>query len=246
MGILKKFIGLNRKCSKLLEEKFPRYFDSPSYKDELLRRISSSIEKGGVKKVLEAGGIDRPLLRKGQGYEYDGLDIESSDKCYEVYDNFVIQSIEEPVNEKYDLIISITLLEHVPNNDSSINSMYQSLQPDGETHHYVPSKWHPYAVALRIVGPVLQKRLIPILRPGAEDVTGYPAYFDKCSISSMRKLLIKHGFTDVDVQAFHRANDYFAFFTPLFLAVTTFENLCRKLKLDLFASGFVISAKRRV
>jgi hypothetical protein len=246
MGIVKYFVGLNRKYSKLLEKKYPRYFDSLPYKGELLRRISLSIEKGCVNKVLEVGGVDRPLLRKGQGYEYNGLDIESRDKCYEVYDNFIVQSIEEPVNEKYDLIISITLMEHVPNNESSIDSVYHSLHPGGETHHYIPSKWHPYAVALRIVGPAIQKRLIPILRPGTEDVTGYPAYFDKCSIPSMRKLLIKRGFTDVDIQAYYRANDYFAFFTPLFLVVTTFENFCRKLGLDIFASGFVISAKKRV
>jgi hypothetical protein len=142
------------------------------------------------------------------------------------------------------LIISITLLEHVPNNESSINSIYLSLHPGGTTHHYVPSKWHPYSIALRIVGPVLQKRLIPILRPGTEHLTGYPAYFDHCSVPSMRKVLAKRGFTDINVKAFYRANDYFAFFTPLFLMVTALENVCEKFKLDIFASGFIISAKK--
>lgn len=244
LGIIKKVIEVNRRYSRLLQRKYPKFFNSPSYVDELLRRISSSIEKGGVNKVLEVGGIDRPLLSKGHGYIYNGLDIESRNKCYEIYDNFIIQSIEEPLDEKYDLIISITLLEHVLNNEHSINSIYLSLNPGGETHHYIPSKWHPYSIALRIVGPVLQKRLIPILRPGTEDVTGYPAYFDHCSVPSMKKKLVKYGFADINIKVFYRANDYFAFFVPFFLIITAFENLCRKLELDIFASGFIISAKK--
>ena len=245
MKMVKNFIAANRKYSKMMESKFPGFFKSESYKEELLKRINQSIEKEGASKVLEAGGIDRPLLSKGNGYEYNGLDIESRDKCYEIYDNFVVQSIEEPLSEKYDLIISITLLEHVPDNEASIASIYSSLSPGGKTHHYVPSKWHPYSIALRIVGPALQKKLIPILRPGVEDETGYPAYFDHCSVGSMKKVLIKCGFVDVDIKAFYRANDYFSFFTPLFVIVTAFENFCSKLELDVFASGFVVSATKR-
>ncbi len=243
MSILKKFIQLNRKYSHLLEKKFPRFFVKPSFKDELLKRINSSITKGGINKVLEAGGIDRPLLHKGHGYSYDGLDIEARENCYEIYDNFIVQSIENPLEEKYDLIISITLLEHVPDNKASFNSIFLSLNPGCETLHYVPSKWHPYSMALRVVGPTLQKRLIPILRPGAEDVTGYPAYFDQCSVPAMNKILTEQGFTDINIQALYRANDYFAFFTPLFVTITAFENLCRILKLEIFASGFIITAK---
>ena len=243
MSILRKFIGLNRKYSKMLESKFPKFFETPSFKDELVKKIDSSIDSGGISSVLEIGGIDRPLLGKGRGYIYDGLDVDTKEGCYEIYDDFVVQSIEQTLNKKYDLIISITLLEHVPDNESSINTIYQTLNSGHETHHYIPSKWHPYAVALRIVGPVLQKALIPILRPGAEGVSGYPAFFDFCSVPAMRKLFVKNGFTDIEIRALYRANDYFAFFTPLFLVVTTFENVCKKLNLEIFASGFIISAK---
>ncbi len=246
MTIIKSFVELNRKYSRLLEEKFPKYFELelPNYRDELLARITSGIrEKGTVTRVLELGGIDRPLLSKGRGFIYDGLDIEDRKTCYDIYDNFIVQPVEKMLlHEKYDCIISITLLEHVLDVNSSFDRIYVSLNPGGETHHYIPSKWHPYAIALRIVGPVLQKKLIPILRPGAESVSGYPAYFDYCTIPSMKKLLIARGFTDIKIKAFFRANDYFAFFTPLFILVTLLENICRKLDLNIFASGFVLSA----
>ncbi|WP_372922269.1 hypothetical protein [Roseovarius sp.] len=52
------------------------------------------------------------------------------------------------------------------------------------------------------------------------------------------------GFTEIDVQPFYRANDYFAFFTPAFIIVTLFENLCRSLGLSTLVSGMVISARK--
>ncbi|TAN40753.1 MAG: hypothetical protein EPN25_06580 [Nitrospirae bacterium] len=249
MSIIKDFVALNRKCSRSLEEKFPQSFgpDLPSYRDELLSRISAGIKRGAVTRVLEIGGIDRPLLRKGSGFIYDGMDIETKDTCFNIYDKFIVQPVEKmQLTDTYDSIISITLLEHVTDNRSGIDRIFLSLTPGGEMHHYVPSKWHPYAVALRLVGPILQKKLIPVLRPGAESVSGYPAYFDHCTIPAMRRLLTERGFTDIRIKAFFRANDYFAFFTPLFILVTFFENICRRLDLNIFASGFVFSARKRI
>jgi len=244
MNIIRKMVGYNRGLSKKLLEKYPLVFGSVPYKTVLMEGISKSMAKGDIESVLEVGGIDRPLLAKGQGFEYDGLDIESRERCFEIYDDFFVQSIENCVDHKYDMVISITLLEHVPDNISAMQSIYSSLNPGGVMHHYVPSKWHPYSVALRLVGPVVQKKLIPILRPGAEVVSGYPAFFNHCSVSAMRSVLNKQGFTDIEFKAFYRANDYFAFLVPLFVGVSVFENICKKFDFSFFASGFVVSAKR--
>ena len=244
MGLVSKFVEVNRRYSRQLEIKFPQFFGYPSYQDELLGRISNAIDSGKVKSVLEAGGIDRPLIKKDARYTYDGLDIESRSDCYEIYDGFTVQSIEEPLGKTYDLIISITQLEHVPDNSASMQNIYQALKENGETHHYVPSKWHPYSIALRLVGPTVQKYLIPILRHGSEAVTGYPAFFDYCSAPAMEKLMIENNFVDVNTRTFYRANDYFAFFTPAFVLVTLFENICKSLNWEVFASGFIISAKK--
>ena len=142
------------------------------------------------------------------------------------------------------MIISITVLEHVPDNASAARAMFGALKPGGTMHHYVPSKWHPYSVALRLVGPSLQKKLIAILRPEAVAVTGYPAFFDHCSPGDMERLLQQAGFGDIRIKAFYRASDYFAFFLPAYLAVVLFEALCEACGWRLFASGFVISAAR--
>lgn len=209
--------------------------------------INSDLIKNSPKKVLEVGGIDRPLLSKSNNYKYYGMDIESRTSCFEIYDAFIVQSIEQSAPDLIvDLIISITLLEHVPNNRAAVSSMYEMLIPGGRTYHYVPSKWHPYSIALRAVGPKLQKRLIALLRPAAVEVTGYPAFFDHCSPSAMRSLFLECGFESIEVRAFWRAADYFAFFLPAYILVAMFENICSLFRIKFFASGFIVRASRPI
>lgn len=117
------------------------------------------------------------------------------------------------------------------------------LTPGGTTHHFIPSKNHPYSICLRIVGPKLQKILIRYLRPDSVAETGYPAFFDHCSPQEMEELFQRAGFTEIDLQPFYRAHDYFAFFLPAFVLITFYENFCKYFDLRPLCSGFVISAK---
>jgi hypothetical protein len=243
-SVLTAVVRWNRSLAERLNARFPSAFNSPGYDDELLSRIRGSIAALRPKKVLEVGGIDRPLLTKGQGFAYDGLDIESRDSCYRVYDRFFVQSVEKPIAEQYDMIVSITLLEHVPDNKASVRSMFEALRSGGVTHHYVPAKRHPYSICLRLVGPKWQKRLIQRLRPGAEEVSGYRAFFDHCSVGAMTRLFEQTGFVDVDVKPYYRANDYFAWFLPAYLVVSLLENWWSAFGMSWFASGFVISARK--
>ena len=243
MSLLRRFIAANRGLSRRLQGRFPAWFASDSYRVEILRRIELELarEPGPV---LEVGGVDRPLLEKVGDHDYDGMDIERREACDEIYDHFLHQSVEAPIGRHYGMVVSFTLLEHVRDNEAALDSIFRALVPGGTTHHYVPSRNHPYSLCLRLVGPRLQRRLIRHLRPGSEEETGYPAFFHHCSPGAMRALLEGTGFEEVDVLPYYRANDYFAFFTPAFLLVTAFENLCWRLGWSSFASGFVISARK--
>ena len=246
MSIIRSFVRLNRKYSAWVAKKFPSVFSNPkpSYRETLLDRVNRDIRNKKPGTVLEAGGVDRPLLNLSPDYDFVGLDIDERPDCSRLYDRFIVSSIEKPLPEKVDLIISFTLLEHVPNNSASIRTIYEGLNAGGSTHHYVPCGLHLYSLALRAIGPRLQRRLIPLLRPGTEGVTGYPAFFDLCTPRAMTHAFRAAGFTEIDVKPFYRANDYFAFFTPAFIVVTLFENVCRLLSLSTLASGIVISARK--
>ena len=136
------------------------------------------------------------------------------------------------------------LLEHLPNNTLSMEVMYNCLNRDGIMVHYIPSKNHFYSLCLRLVGPTLQKILIKHLRPNTVEITGYPAFFHKCTPNQMNKLYESIGFKNVEVIPYYRATDYFAFFIPAYLFVAIFENLFEYFGVSLFASGFIIKAER--
>lgn len=238
------FIHANQQLSRWAVNGWPWLFRCPPYRDELLHRINEDITRLHPARVAELGGADRPMLARGAGYWFIGVDIDDKPQCHKLYDEFIAISVKDPLPIPVDIAVSMTLLEHVSDNHRAIGSIAASLSPGGRTHHYVPSKWHPYSVVLRIVGPALQKKLISLLRPEAASVTGYPAFFDHCSPGQMAKLFQTHGFTAIDIKPFYGGAGYFTFFFPAFVAVRAFERVCEVLRIRVACSGFIISATR--
>lgn len=240
--MINRFVRSNKRLSAYCERRWPQIFAGDNCTQELLFRISKDIAVRKPLRILECGGIDRPLLEKSASYAYVGLDIEDKPGCHAIYDEFYVRSVEQPFGTRADMVISTTLLEHVRNNHDAVRQIHAALTVHGTTHHYVPSKYHPYSLILRLVGPRLQKTLLDLLRPEAGEVAGYPAFFDQCSPREMKRLFEAAGFSDVDVRPFYRANDYFDFFFPAYLLMTAFENFCRSLRWRFWCSGFVITA----
>jgi hypothetical protein len=134
-GALRRFVAINRRASRALVGRFPSVFAvRPTYRKVLLERIGDDL-RNGAHPVLEAGGIDRPLLPRSAEYAYHGLDVEEQERCHEVYDRFWVQSITEPVPERYRMIFSVTLLEHVQDNALAVSSIYAGLEPGGRSYH---------------------------------------------------------------------------------------------------------------
>ena len=249
--MLSKFVKMNRNFCRKLEKNNPIFFSS-SYAKKLQGQsgntlrglVKSFILENSPTTILEVGGVDRPILAKSRNYSYFGLDIDDKPKCYDVYDTFLVQSIEEELEIKFNLIISNSLLEHVPDNTRSLRVIYDALSNGGVTMHYIPSKYHFYSLILRLVGPKLQKILIHYLRPEAEAVTGYPAFFHKCSPRQMETLCKDIGFSKIEITPSYRATDYFYFFVPAFILVAVLENLISYFGLRTFASGMILVARK--
>jgi len=243
--MLRQFVRANKNLQEKFDATFPRFHPRESYFDILTDRIYQDVIQRDNARILEVGGVDRPLLNKSADYVYIGVDIDDKPQGLDVYDQFIAQSIEEPLQVKVDLVISKTLMEHVPDNEASVRVMYDCLNNGGSTHHYIPSKWHPYSICLRLAGHKLQNKLIGVLRPEAADVTGYPAFFNNCTPGAMKKLFQEAGFTEIEVNAYYQARGYFSFFFPIYIIILVYERICKSLDLPLLASGFIISAKKR-
>jgi hypothetical protein len=243
---MKSFILANKDFCEKLVGWFPIFFrDEGGHKARLKTKLDELCITHNPKTLMDVGSANRPMLERSPDYVLTGLDIEELEGCDDLYDIFVVQSIEMPVQAKQDLIYSNAVLEHVPDNNAAIYSIYEGLNVGGTTAHYLPCKNHPYALILRVVGKRLQKVIIRKLRPWASlETTGYPTYFNYCSPGQMVRLFEKAGFSNVEIDVLYRANGYFKFFFPVFIAVTAFENLCRALHWNVFFSGMVISARR--
>ena len=245
MRFLKLFVSSNRKFCGLLEKEFPNFFCAPRcYNKDQRDMLTNIIIENKKMRILEVGGVDRPFLGKSKEYYYCGMDIDYKPSCYDCYDEFFVQSVEEKIAARFDLIISSHLMEHVPNNTRSVKSMYNALNEGGLMVHYIPSKYHFYSLCLRLVGPKIQKVLIKNLRPEAIATTGYPAFFDHCSPNQMKRLCNACGFKNVEIIPYYKATDYFAFFIPAYLFVSIFENLFEFFGVSYFASGFIVRAQK--
>jgi len=242
--LFKVFIEMNRRASRAFLRRFPRFAGNDDYRKPVVTALEDFVRKRKNSRVLEAGGIDRPLLTKSSLFSYAGLDIEFREQCTEVYDMFIVQSIEEPLSQTFDLICSMTLLEHVRDTEKALRSMYNALAPGGLMVHYVPSGLHPYSIILRLLGPRLSLALLQKMHPDIIGQSGYPAFFNRCTVGSMARLCKKQGFSDITFTCFYRANFYFEVFFPAFLLVAVWEEICRAMGLTAFCSGFIMKARK--
>lgn len=198
MKILKNFINYNRKLSNSFQKKHLSWYDSFNSVELITSNIENERQKicacSNQLKILEVGGIDRPVLKKGLAYSYDGIDVDHTMECNKIYDNFYQQSIEEKLPNKYDVIFSKLVLEHVKDNFRSWSNMYNSLNESGVCLHLLPAGLHPFSIINRFIGNFLQQKLIPYLRPDAKN-TGYKAYYHCCTSISLKMIAEKNRFS---------------------------------------------------
>lgn len=240
--MIRSFVKLNRKFS----DRTIKYFDSVfgTISDSERFFYSNFQQSYTNATVLEIGGTGRPIFKKEDIGHYIGLDIDTSFDFEEKYHQYYGQSCEEMNNQlKADMIFSKYLLEHVPNNFKTFENIEQWLNPGGKSVHIFPLGYHPFSLANKLAGNKIAKSLIPILRPGTEAITGYPAFYHLCNSKDLSKIASKSKLK-YEVKYFFGAEDYFGFFFPLSISVHFFNRFCAFFKLNFFASNAVLVIKK--
>ncbi len=234
---------LNRYFINIINKKLDFLITKENCKIGFTDLLKNLIKTNRPKSIIEVGGADRPKLKKNINYKYVGIDIDEDHKNHTSYDQIFIQSIEERIDLKGDMIISNCLLEHVKNNKKSIENIYNMLSPNGISAHYIPSKNHPYSIILRIINHKIQNILIKHLRPHAIG-TGYRTFFNYCSPNEMESLFKSVGFSQIEIMPYYKATDYVSFFLPLYYLVLIYEEMIKFLKLRNLGCGFIIIARK--
>lgn len=127
-------------------------------------------------KILEIGGGARPALKDRSRVEYAVVDPDAQElsKCpADVLQlKGTVQSL--PSNEKYDLIISKMVLEHVEDPDSFHQHSLALLKKEGTVLHFFACKNSLPAIANRILPEWLAAKVLRAI--GNRNLTEQPKY----------------------------------------------------------------------
>lgn len=114
----------------------------------LCRQLPGLLPVGEIR-VLDigcgAGGLVRLLAELGYRGSYVGIDIQDAfDRSEEPgfkKEFLVVDAHQYQPEEKFDLVVSVSALEHIPNDSRLISRLAEFLTARGLQLHFVPSQW---------------------------------------------------------------------------------------------------------
>jgi SAM-dependent methyltransferase len=128
----------------------------------------------------------------------------------------VIGDVSEFAN-RYDLIFSRTLIEHVRDGRAMHRNVLSLLRPGGAAFHFAPTLYAPPFILNRLLPEKLSRSVLLSLFPERRnDDPKFPAHYSWCfgSRPKMERMLKTVGFRDVSIQTFW-GYDYFRAFPGL-------------------------------
>lgn len=111
------------------------------------------------------------------------------------------------------MIFSKYLMEHVKDVKTSYENQLLALNPSGTMIHLYPLGFHPFSLLNKIIGNKFARKVIPLIRKGSEEVTGYPAFYTLGNAYSLERFFKNQKGIRVDFIYHYGAIDYFTFFS---------------------------------
>lgn len=249
--MLSRFIALNARWSFALSELAERYCGRRNGLIEFLAQVLPAQLKPGMR-VLDVGGGKFPAIttyvKEQLGLHITGLDI-SGEQLQQAppgsYDATIVGDVAEtPLpSEQYDLIVSVTVLEHVRDNRRALANLSRALAPEGVMIHFVPCGNAPFARVNALLGHRLAKRVLYTLQPSAAEMAGFPSYYDRCTPRQLTGLLHEQGLAVEQLQPYY-FSEYLRFCVPLYALELSRQLLTQSLGLSSLAEAFAITARK--
>jgi SAM-dependent methyltransferase len=230
-----------------LRGRLPRRYEG-FWREPFLAELDGALRPG--MEILDIGSGAEPTLcpdERPPESRYVGLDIsrrELDRAPAGSYDESYVADVRESVPalaERFDLILSFQVLEHVKPLDVALERIRSYLRPGGLMVHRLSGGRSLPSLVNRALPERVAMALETRLR-GRDPDSLFPATYDRCTYSQLERMLA--GFSSHRIVPQYTGALYFRFLRPLQAAYLGFEEWTeRRDKRDL-ASYYVISAVR--
>lgn len=250
MKALRAFLEANKQASRAVERRLPQAHDRVQRRYE--RVVADLMNERPGLVVVDVGGGRTCHVAKyadaSQGTHIVAVDISADELALneDVEDTRVADVTKELpfADEEVDLIVSRSVIEHLPDTDAFFAHCARVLKPGGSTVHVFPSKYSPHSLANRALPRGVTKRLLYSIFPWSKGILGFPAYYDGTYADEVSRRLRKHGLEVVDVRVDYYQSEYYSFFFPAYLLSAGYELLVRALGLRNLAAAVLVVARK--
>lgn len=207
--------------------------------------------------AVDIGGGKHPLISAAEKRELSlrviGLDIsdrELSAAPAGVYDRIICADITQySGRDCADIAICAALLEHVRDTGAALRAIATLLKPGGVALLFVPCRNAVYARINRITPESFKRWLLKAIYGDFPEIqaelTGFPAYYDRCTPRDICAMAKASGFTVQRLQVYF-ASGYFQFLPPLYVAWRLWQVAFKTIAGDQAAETFSVVLKKSV
>jgi SAM-dependent methyltransferase len=198
--------------------------------------------------ILDVGSGRLPTLpsaARPHSSRYFGLDVSAQELAAAgsgAYDETVISDITQrrpELEERFDLVLSWQVLEHVDSMSDALENMRAYLRPQGRMVAQISGTFGPFALLARVIPHSISRRLMQRLL-GARPEEKFPTRYDRCHASALEPLLA--GWSDHEIVPRFKGGAYFSFSRPLERAYLAYENWAERSGRADLATHYVIWA----
>lgn len=248
MSLLQRFVQANTRLSA----RFDRRGDLALYGryDDDVAAALAAIPAGGL--VADIGGGRTCSFAKripdNRRITIVAVDVSAEELAENVTaDETRVADVSQHIpfdDNEVDLLVSRTVLEHVPDLVGAVREMARVLRPGGQTLHLLPCRYALFALIARIIPFGIAKRVLHAIVPGSEGVVEFDVYYDHGHPNELARVFSMAGFRDVEVECVWDQSAYFHAFFPAFLLVLLYQRTAARLRVRFLASYAIVRATR--
>jgi SAM-dependent methyltransferase len=213
------------KCERLLDRYYAgRKFCRTQYQELIQRHVSPG------KRLLDAGcGRYLEFSRELAGdVQVVGIDLETRLDTLNRQSPYGVRGDLERLpfpSDYFDLVISRSVIEHLPDPPAVFREFHRVLKPGGKVILSTPNRWDYVSVVASITPYSWHRKMVSRVVDGVDEDDVYPTLYRANTLSRLGKELRKAGFEERELRAINHYPVYLMFSPVLFRLGILYERL---------------------